>query len=310
MGDAYRAHSPALGRDLWVLSHPDHVRHVLVDHHAKFRKGITERVAILLGNGIMTSEGEHWRIQRKMLQPSFHRSIAAAWMPHIHDAMRKLAARWQQASLHGQPVNVTQDMSEAARRILLALFGDDLHRFGAAFSILTDRASNLAAAYKFRQLGKLILEDVERRRRDGVRRHDIVTLLIEARDWQSGEPMSDRQLLDEIMTLIIAGTRSPRASSTCSGTRSRSIRKSRRSSTRRSAAARPPRPTRTSHDFPVRARRSTRRCASILRAGSSRGDRSPRRGSNVRATGRDRCPRLAHSFIAIRDTGGCAPLRS
>ncbi len=208
VGDAYRAHSPALGRDLWVLSHPDHVRHVLVDHHANFRKGIgIERVAILLGNGIMTSEGEHWRVQRKMLQPSFHRKIVAAWMPHIHDATRKLADRWQRAATADEPVNVTQDMSEATLDvILLALFGEDLHRFGSAFALLTDHtARNLAFAYKFRQLGKHIMEDVERRRRDGVRRHDIVTLLIEARDRQSGEPMSDRQLLDEIMTLIIAG---------------------------------------------------------------------------------------------------------
>ena len=208
MGDAYRAHSPALARDLWVLSHPDHVRHVLVDHHANFRKGIgIERVAILLGNGIMTSEGEHWRVQRKMLQPSFHRKIVATWMPHIHDATRKLADRWQRAGARGEPINVTQDMSEATLDvILLALFGEDLDRFGSAFSLLTDHtARNLAFAYKFRQLGKLIMEDVERRRRDGVRRDDIVTLLIEARDRQSGEPMPDRQMLDEIMTLIIAG---------------------------------------------------------------------------------------------------------
>ena len=88
-GDAFRAHSPALKRDLWVLSHPDHVRHVLVDHHANFTKGIgIERVAILLGNGLMTSEGEQWRTQRKMVQPSFHRKVIATWMPHIHAATR------------------------------------------------------------------------------------------------------------------------------------------------------------------------------------------------------------------------------
>ena len=49
------------------------------------------------------------------------------------------------------------------------------------------------------------MDDVERRRRDGIRRNDIVSQLIDARDRQTGEPMSDRQLLDEIMTLIVAG---------------------------------------------------------------------------------------------------------
>ncbi len=212
-GDAYRAHSPALGRDLWVLSHPDHVRHVLVDHHANFTKGVgIERVAILLGNGIMTSEGAEWRAQRKMIQPTFHRKVVAAWMPHIHAASARLAQRWTQAAAQRAPINLTQDMSDATLEVVLrALFGEDLAQLESAgggnpFALLTDHtARNLAFAYKFRQLGKLIMADVARRRRDGVRRDDIVSQLLDARDRTSGEPMGDRQLLDEIMTLIIAG---------------------------------------------------------------------------------------------------------
>ncbi len=219
-GDAYRAHSPALGRDLWVLSHPDHVRHVLVEHHANFAKGVgIERVAILLGNGIMTSEGDDWRRQRKLIQPTFHRKVIATWMPHIHAATAGLADRWGRAADAGEPVNVTQDMSEAALDVVLrALFGDGLARLEQAsgrnpFALLTDHTErNLAFAYKFRQLGKLIMDDVERRRRDGVRRQDIVSLLLDARDRQTGDPMSDRQLLDEILTLIVAGHETTAAS--------------------------------------------------------------------------------------------------
>jgi enediyne biosynthesis protein E7 len=214
-GDAFRVRSPALDRDLWVLSHPDHVRHVLVDHHANFRKGIgIERVAILLGNGLMTSEGDHWRRQRKMVQPAFHRKVIATWMPHIHTATRKLAEGWQRAAESGAPINLTEDMSEATLElVLLALFGEDLPRLGSAFALLTDHAArNLAFAYKFRQLGKLVMDDVERRRRDGVSRNDIVSLLLDARDRQSAEPMSDRELLDEIMTLIVAGHETTAAS--------------------------------------------------------------------------------------------------
>jgi len=207
-GDAFRVHSPALGRDLWVLSHPDHVRHVLVDRHADFVKGTgIERVAILLGNGLMTSEGEHWRRQRKMMQPSFHRNVIASWMPHIHATTRKVAQRWEVAARQGAPINLTQDMSEATLEVVLrALFGRDLPRLGTAFSMLTDhRARDLAFAYKFRRLGKLIMEDVERRRRDGVRHGDVVSLLLDARDRHTGEAMSGGELLDEIMTLIVAG---------------------------------------------------------------------------------------------------------
>lgn len=212
-GDAFRMFSPALQRHIWVLSHPDHVRHVLVDRSANFTKGIgIERVAILLGNGLMTSEGEQWRAQRRLIQPSFHRSIIATWMPHLHAANAALAGKWAAAAAAGVPINVTQDMSEVTLEVVLrALFSDDLARLttgsnGNPFALLTDDTErNLAFAYKFRQLGKLILDEVQRRRRDGVRHDDIVSQLIDARDRQTAAPMGDRQLLDEIMTLIVAG---------------------------------------------------------------------------------------------------------
>ncbi len=212
-GDAFRMFSPALQRHIWVLSHPDHVRHVLVDRSANFTKGIgIERVAILLGNGLMTSEGEQWRAQRRLIQPSFHRDIIATWMPHLHAANAALAGKWAAAATAGVPINVTQDMSEVTLEVVLRiLFSDDLARLttgsnGNPFALLTDDTErNLAFAYKFRQLGKLILDEVQRRRRDGVRHDDIVSQLIDARDRQTAAPMGDRQLLDEIMTLIVAG---------------------------------------------------------------------------------------------------------
>ena len=212
-GDAFRMFSPALQRHIWVLSHPDHVRHVLVDRSANFTKGIgIERVAILLGNGLMTSEGEQWRAQRRLIQPSFHRNIIATWMPHLQAANAALAGKWAVAAAASVPINVTQDMSEVTLEVVLrVLFSDDLARLttgsnGNPFALLTDDTErNLAFAYKFRQLGKLILDEVQRRRRDGVRHDDIVSQLIDARDRQTAAPMGDRQLLDEIMTLIVAG---------------------------------------------------------------------------------------------------------
>ena len=212
-GDAFRMFAPVLQRPVWVLSHPDHVRHVLVDRSANFTKGIgIDRVAILLGNGLMTSEGESWRAQRRLVQPSFHRNIIATWMPHLHAANAALAEKWTTAAGAGTAVNITQDMSEVTLEVVLrALFSDDLSRLtsgrgGNPFALLTDDTErNLAFAYKFRQLGALILDEVQRRRRDGVRHNDIVSLLIDARDRQTAAPMGDRQLLDEIMTLIVAG---------------------------------------------------------------------------------------------------------
>jgi cytochrome P450 len=212
-GDAFVVHSPGIGRELLVLSHPDHVRRILVDNHANYRKGVgIDRVAILLGNGIMTSEGETWRTQRKMIQPAFHRRVVAGYVARMQAANARLADKWDAAARSGMPVNVTQDMSEVTLEIILrALFGDDLDRLTTGrsdnpFAILTEETGrDLLFASRFRSLSSLIFEEVERRRREHHTSNDLVSMLLEANDRRSGEPMPDRQLLDEILTLIIAG---------------------------------------------------------------------------------------------------------
>lgn len=211
-GDTFRVYSPALQRDLYVLSHPEQVKHILVVNHANYTKGTGfERVQMLLGNGIIVSDGELWRSQRKMIQPAFHRSVIAQMGAHIRTANRELLAQWSAAADRGEAINLTHDTSAVTLEIVLrALFGAGLDRMREhgdnPFSILTDESErNLTFAYKFRALSRLLLEDVERRRRDKMRGPDFVSMLLDARDRRSGEPMADRQLLDEIITLIVAG---------------------------------------------------------------------------------------------------------
>lgn len=212
-GDAFRAYSPITQRDIYVFSHPDHVRHVLVTHHQNYTKGIgIERVGILLGNGIMVSEGEVWRRQRKLIQPAFHPSVIAGMVAHIRDANLRLRDKWIASARRSEAINLTQDMSDVTLHIVLrAIFGDDLDTMSAAhggnpFAMLTDHIErNLAFAYKFRSLSKLILDCINRRRTSRQHCPDLLSMLMEARDRKSGEPMPDRQLLDEVMTLIVAG---------------------------------------------------------------------------------------------------------
>ena len=212
-GDAFRVFSPVTKADIYVFSHPDHVRHVLVDNHHNFTKGIgIERVGILLGNGIMVSEGELWRRQRKMIQPAFHRDVIARMVGHIQSANLLLLNQWTVSAENNEEINLTQDMSDVTLNIVLrAIFSDDLETIislhgSNPFAILTDETErNLAFAYKFRSLGKLIMECVKRRLAQKQEHFDLLAMLLAARDRKSGEPMPDRQLLDEIMTLIVAG---------------------------------------------------------------------------------------------------------
>ena len=212
-GDGFRVYSPVTQAHIYVFSHPDHVRRVLVDNHQNYTKGIgIDRVGILLGNGIMVSEGELWRRQRKLIQPLFHREVISRMLAHVHAANLQLLERWMKAAAQRQEINLTQDMSDVTLGIVLrAIFGDELDAIVAAqganpFALLTEETErNLTFAYKFRALSKLIMEVVTRRRARHDEPRDLLGMLLAARDRKSGEPMPDRQLLDEVMTLIVAG---------------------------------------------------------------------------------------------------------
>src|SRR5256886_13681943 len=80
LGDIYRVFVPARGSYTYVIHHPDDVKRVLVANHRNYTKGVgLDRVRILLGKGIMTSEGELWKRQRYMMQPLFHRRVLSGF---------------------------------------------------------------------------------------------------------------------------------------------------------------------------------------------------------------------------------------
>src|SRR5438876_561702 len=84
LGDTYRVFVPARGSYTYVIHHPDDVKRVLVSNHRNYTKGVgLDRVRILLGKGIMTSEGELWRRQRYMMQPFFHRRTVTEFAQRI-----------------------------------------------------------------------------------------------------------------------------------------------------------------------------------------------------------------------------------
>src|SRR6185436_9610630 len=112
----------------------------------------------------------------------------------------------------GALINITDDMSELTLEIvLLSIFGTDLERLaremgGNPFDIVTkEPARDLKFAYKFRQLAKLVGALATRRRKERSEHFDFLQMLIDARDKETGSPMSERELIDEAMTLIVAG---------------------------------------------------------------------------------------------------------
>jgi cytochrome P450 len=217
LGDAYRVWAPGRNSHTWVFNHPDDVRRILITNWRNYTKGVGyDRIKILLGNGIIVSEGEFWKRQRRMMQPTFHRRILAQFDRVIARANARLLAQWEQSCARGEPVNVTNDMSALTLEIILrALFGDDLDTLAAAggdnpFAVLTDEsARDLRFAYEFRKLHTLIGRLIAARRAAGCEpagdAPDYVSMLLNVRDKETGEGMSDQQILAEVMTLIIAG---------------------------------------------------------------------------------------------------------
>jgi cytochrome P450 len=197
----------------YVINHPDDIKRVLLSNHRNYTKGEgMDRVKILLGNGIMTSEGDLWRRQRRMMQPSFHRRVIDQFSALIGEVNNKFAARWAEKAQRREAVNLSDDTSELTLEIVLrSIFGTDLARlekqFGAnPFEVVAkEQNRDLKFAFRFRSLTKLVAELIERRRREPEEHFDFLNMLMASRDRETDQAMNDKELIDEVLTLIVAG---------------------------------------------------------------------------------------------------------
>ena len=217
LGDAYRVYAPGRQSHTWVFNHPDDVRRILISNHRNYSKGVGfDRIKMLLGNGIIVSEGEFWKRQRRMMQPTFHRRVLTQLSGIITRANTRCLTAWDEKAARGEPVNITQDMSAMTLEIILRMIlGADLDDMIAEsgehpFLWLTeDGDRDIRFAYRFRKLTNLIARYVARRRASGCEPTgtdpDYLSMLLQARDKDSGDGMTDREIVDEITTLLIAG---------------------------------------------------------------------------------------------------------
>lgn len=219
-GDVFRIHAPGRRSDTWVVNSPGDIKRILVSNHRNYTKGVgLDRVAILLGKGIMTSEGDMWRRQRRMIQPMFHRRVMEKFAGLIDACVDARLERWSAYAERGEPIDVTEEMSELTLDIVLgAIFGEDLAWLaesmgGNPFAVVTEHsARDLTFAYKFRSLTRLVQQIVDKRIANDEEHFDFLQMLLNARDRETGAPMAPRELLDEVMTLVVAGHETSAAS--------------------------------------------------------------------------------------------------
>lgn len=205
-GDIYKA--SVYGTSVYVTRDVEFAYHVLVANWQNYIKGKwIKRVALLLGNGLMVSQGELWKRQRRMIQPAFNHESIRFLTDMIAAVNVNLLRKWQLAAQRSESVNVTQDVSIMALEVILRfIFGDDYDSVGFHFDVLSqEQARNMEFASKFRALEQVVVQVMDRRRKDPRKSADALAMLMQALDPQTGQLMQDRLVIDEVLTLIVAG---------------------------------------------------------------------------------------------------------
>lgn len=201
------------GRLAYFINDADEVRRILVRRHSKYHKGPGfERVKMLLGNGLIVSDGDTWRRSRTMIQPAFSRQNVHQLIKVMVQCTDRRAVRWAAAAENREALNITSETSDfALELILVSIFGADyetriLTQDGNPFDFLSrDSTRDLGVVMKVRELRSLLLRIIEDRRGEAGNPHfDFLSMYLQATDKQ-GAPFSDEELLDELMTLIVAG---------------------------------------------------------------------------------------------------------
>jgi len=195
----------------FFLNDPEAVRHVLIGNHANYVKGVGfERVKMLLGNGIITSDGEFWRRQRTMIAPGFTRGSVAKLTEPVYAHAQELRTQWAGYADRGEVINVTTTMSHFGLEVILrAIFSEDLPALVAGTSpfafLAADPTRDIRTVLRVRELSRVILGAIRARRASDRRPYDFLSLFIDAQDRKTGARMTDEEILDELKTLIIAG---------------------------------------------------------------------------------------------------------
>lgn len=209
-----------------LLTNPDAIRHVLVENHKNYEKSRNYiGLKVILGQGLVTSEGEVWRRQRRLAQPAFHRERISSFVNAMGECTSEMLARWERENV-GQVIDVHKEMMRLTFRIVgRALLSRDLDgeasAIGEALNVGLHWANDYAESLfpippsvptpknlKLRSamstFDGLIQRAIDERRAEGPK-DDLLSMLLEARDEETGEAMSDKLLRDELITMVSAG---------------------------------------------------------------------------------------------------------
>lgn len=215
-------------RTAFCLNEPELVKHVLIDNNRNYGKQAAayHELRKIIGNGLVTSEGDFWRRQRRIAQPAFHRKRLAGFADTMTRMTRDMCERWRELEpdheldIHEEMMALT--LRIAATTLLSADIDDRDHALGEAVSTAIEYANDgitrvlhihdwlpTPKGRKVRAAMKLIDDTLGRtireRRESGEDREDLLGMFMAVVDEETGERMNDRQLRDEVVTMFMAG---------------------------------------------------------------------------------------------------------
>ncbi|HEV3341116.1 MAG TPA: cytochrome P450 [Pirellulales bacterium] len=225
-GDVVRFHvGPVVTHFLY---HPAHVRRVLHENHKNYPRGwhygLMRRA---FGESLTVSEGDFWLRQRRLAQPAFHRQRLSGYAEVMVDSASQLVSRWRAMASESKPVEARHEMSRATLAVTSrTLFARDVSHeadeVGQAFLAL-----GRYFEYRFRHpvapptwvptpvnrrftkavstMKQVVAEIVRERIRDGKDHGDLMSMLIQARDDETGDKMTDDQVRSEVLNFLLAG---------------------------------------------------------------------------------------------------------
>ena len=209
----------------YFLFHPEHIEYVLASGSKNFIKPISFKSPFfrrLVGNGLVTSEGDFWRRQRRLAQPAFHRDRTSAYGETMVAFTERALDSWRD----GETLDAHEEMMRLTQAIVVkTLFGadvsDEADRVGRAMHLIVRPFASQATLkwildnrlptpghFRFnravREIDRVVYHIIAGRRASGEDTGDLLSMLLRAQD-EDGTQMTDRQLRDEVMTLFIAG---------------------------------------------------------------------------------------------------------
>lgn len=213
----------------FLVNNPYDIEYVFKTNHRNYTKGANfQLLKSLAGDGLFLSEGSFWRGQRKLMLPAFHAPRLAALAPVITDATESMLAHWAEIADRRQAFDVEREMMHLSLDVSVkVLFGTSVRKEHAevvrrsvatAFDYLHDRVwslaslpqwmptpSNLRFQRAITALNSVVYAIINERRRNGAEGSDVLSMLLAVRDEETGEGMADRQIRDEVVTMLVAG---------------------------------------------------------------------------------------------------------